>query len=190
MQYGIGRTMQGLSQSLFRWRWLTCCGVLVCLLLSACAKRPPPRPTAPPPSRSGSEFGEGDLSDAGGRVRGNLEDGPQSGGLLQDLYFGYDAYDLSPTERATLQANANWLQSNPQAKVEIEGHCDDRGTVEYNLALGAKRARAVQEYLISLGVQSERLSTISYGEELPLCGEEADQCWQQNRRVHFLVINR
>ena len=185
--------MQSLSQSLFRWRWLTCFSVLVCIFVGACAKKSPPSPTAPPPSRSGSEFGEGDvsgLSDPGGRVGRNLTDGPQSGGVLRDLYFGYDAYDLSPTERATLQANANWLQSNPQAKVEIEGHCDDRGTVEYNLALGAKRARSVQDYLISLGIQSERLSTISYGEELPLCREEADQCWQQNRRVHSLIINR
>ena len=186
--------MQDLSQTLLRWRWVTCCSVLVCIFFfGACTKRPLPKPTAPPASRSGSEFGEGDisgLSDPGGRVDSNLRDGPGSGGVLRDLYFGYDAYDLSPTERATLQANADWLRSNPQARVEIEGHCDDRGTIEYNLALGAKRARSVQEYLISLGVESERLSTISYGEELPLCAEEVDQCWQQNRRVHFLVINR
>jgi peptidoglycan-associated lipoprotein len=184
--------MQSLSQSFFRWYRLTCYSVLVCVLVSACAKQPPPGPTAPPPSPSGSEFGEGDisgLSDPGERVGSNLRDGPQSGGVLQDLYFEYDAYDLSPTGRATLQANANWLQSNPQARVEIEGHCDDRGTVEYNLALGAKRARAVRDYLISLGIQSERLSTISYGEELPLCGVESDQCWQQNRRAHFLLVN-
>ena len=185
--------MQGLSQSFFRWCWLTCCSVLVCIVVSACAKQPPPRPTAPPLSRSGSGFEEGDisgLSDPGGRVETNLTDGPQSGGVLQDLYFDYDAYDLSPTEQATLQANANWLQSNPQAKIEIEGHCDDRGTVEYNLALGAKRSQSVRDYLIPLGIQSERLATISYGEELPLCHEKAAQCWKQNRRVHFLVISR
>lgn len=169
--------------------------MLICVLVSACAKKPPPGPTAPPPGQSGSEFGEGDISglsdpsDPGERVGSNLRDGPQSGDVLQDVYFGYDAYDLSPAGRATLQANANWLQSNPQARVEIEGHCDDRGTVEYNLALGAKRARAVRDYLISLGTQSERLSTISYGEELPLCRAESDQCWQQNRRVHLLLVN-
>ena len=186
--------MQGLSRSFFQWCWLTCCGVLVCIVVSACAKQPPPGPTAPPPSRSGSGFEEGDISglsdDPGGRVASNLRDGPQSGGVLQDLYFDYDAYDLSPTEQATLQANANWLQSNPQAKIEIEGHCDDRGTVEYNLALGAKRSQSVRDYLTSLGIQSERLATISYGEELPLCHEKAEQCWKQNRRVHSLVISR
>lgn len=184
--------MEGFSQTVPRWCWLTCCGVFVCVLVSACAKQPP-RPAAPPLSRSGSEFGERDLSslsDPGERVGSNVRDGPQSGGALQDLYFAYDASDIAPAEREILQANASWLQRNPQAKVEIEGHCDDRGTVEYNLALGAKRARSVQEYLISLGVQSDRLSTISYGEELPLCREEADRCWQQNRRVHFLIINR
>ena len=180
-------------QILSRWcRWIGC-GLLTSCLLSACSQSPPPSPIAPPPSPSqtaGSGLGEGDLADPGSPLREYLQDGPQQGGILQDIYFNYDAYDLSSTTRDTLQRNANWLQSNPEARIEIEGHCDDRGTVEYNLALGAKRARAARDYLVSLGVSPQRLSTISYGEELPVCREESDACWQQNRRVHFLVLNR
>jgi hypothetical protein len=122
MQYGIGRTMQGLSQSLFRWRWLTCCGVLVCLLLSACAKRPPPRPTAPPPSRSGSEFGEGDLSDAGGRVRGNLEDGPQSGReLFKSTSFPWVS-NPNDCQRSVMAKSCHYVvrkQTNAGSKTDV-----------------------------------------------------------------------
>ena len=89
---------------------------------------------------------------------------------------------------ATLRDNGNWLKDHPQAKVEIEGHCDERGTVEYNLALGAKRARAAKDYLVALGVAADRLTTISYGEELPLCHEHTEECWQKNRRAHFVVL--
>jgi len=109
---------------------------------------------------------------------------------LQDIHFSYDVYDLSSETREILKASARWLQDNPQATVEIEGHCDERGTNEYNLALGAKRARAARDYLITLGIFSERFSTISYGEELPLCHEQTKDCWRLNRRAHFLVLTR
>ena len=85
-----------------------------------------------------------------------------------------------------LAANAEWLKENKRAHTEIEGHCDERGTVEYNLALGAKRAKAVKDYLVSLGVATDRLTTISYGEELPLCRDASEQCYARNRRVHFV----
>jgi peptidoglycan-associated lipoprotein len=113
---------------------------------------------------------------------------PGEGGPLQDVHFDYDRYDLSEEARATLQSNAEWLKANAAAKVEVEGHCDDRGTVEYNLALGAKRAKAVKDYLVTLGIASDRLSTISYGEELPLCREENESCWARNRRAHAVVL--
>lgn len=116
--------------------------------------------------------------------------GRGEGGPLGDVLFDYDSYDLSSDGRSTLQSNANWLRNNSLVRVEIEGHCDERGTVEYNLALGAKRAKAVRDYLVSLGVSPERLSTISYGEELPLCRDMTEGCWQQNRRAHFLVLTR
>jgi peptidoglycan-associated lipoprotein len=106
---------------------------------------------------------------------------------LQEVYFGFDSFDLSNDARATLKRNADWLKANPSVRVEIEGHCDDRGTNEYNLALGAKRAQAAKDYLVSLGIPSERLSTISYGEELPVCREQTEDCWQKNRRGRFVV---
>jgi peptidoglycan-associated lipoprotein len=109
-------------------------------------------------------------------------------GPLKDIYFAFDSYELDDAARSTLRESDAWLQDQPQARVEIEGHCDERGTVEYNLALGAKRARAAKEYLVALGISSDRLSTISYGEELPVCQEHDEECWQRNRRCHFVVL--
>jgi peptidoglycan-associated lipoprotein len=126
--------------------------------------------------------GEGSLAEY---QRGRLGEG--TGGPLQDVTFDYDSYELRDDARITLRENATWLQANTGASVEIEGHCDERGTVEYNLALGAKRARAVKEYLVALGVADPRLTTISYGEELPLCYDQSESCWQRNRRAHFVV---
>ncbi|HWH80428.1 MAG TPA: peptidoglycan-associated lipoprotein Pal [Candidatus Binatus sp.] len=106
---------------------------------------------------------------------------------LKDVFFDFDRYDLSGEARSVLRTNADWLKSNTSARVEIEGHCDDRGTNEYNLALGAKRAQAARDYLGSLGITSERLSTISYGEEIPVCREQQESCWKQNRRARFVI---
>ena len=109
-------------------------------------------------------------------------------GPLKDVYFDFDSYDLRADARATLKANAEWLKNNPSARVEIEGHCDERGTNEYNLALGAKRAQAAKDYLATLGIPAERLSTISYGEEVPVCRDQTEDCWQKNRRARFVII--
>jgi peptidoglycan-associated lipoprotein len=107
---------------------------------------------------------------------------------LKDIFFDYDRYDLNADARTILRGNADWLKSNPNARVEIEGHCDDRGTNEYNLALGAKRAQSAREYLATLGIAAARLSTISYGEEIPLCKEAGESCWKQNRRARFVIL--
>ena len=107
---------------------------------------------------------------------------------LKEIYFEFDRSDLRADARAVLKANAQWLQANRSARVEIEGHCDERGTTEYNLALGAKRAQAAKDYLVTLGVSVERLSTISYGKELPACKEQSEDCWQKNRRGRFVII--
>ncbi len=107
---------------------------------------------------------------------------------LKEVYFDFDKYDLRQDARETLKANSDWLKANSAARVEIEGHCDERGTSEYNLALGAKRAQAAKDYLVTLGVSADRLSTISYGEELPVCKEHTEECWQQNRRDRFVII--
>ena len=106
---------------------------------------------------------------------------------LQEVYFDFDRYDLRADARDTLKANGDWLKGNPSAVVEIEGHCDERGTNEYNMALGAKRAQAAMDYLTTLGVAANRLSTISYGEELPVCEEHTEECWAKNRRDRFVI---
>ena len=106
---------------------------------------------------------------------------------VKDVYFGFDRYDLTEESRATLKGNADWLKNNPALRIQIEGHCDERGTAEYNLALGAKRAQTARDYLVTLGISGDRLSTISYGEEIPVCTEQTEDCWAQNRRARFVV---
>jgi peptidoglycan-associated lipoprotein len=106
---------------------------------------------------------------------------------LREIYFDFDAYDLRPDARATLKTNAEWLRKNPAVRVDIEGHCDERGTTEYNLALGGKRAQAAKDYLTALGVSPNRLVTTSYGEEAPVCRENREGCWQRNRRGRFVA---
>lgn len=108
-------------------------------------------------------------------------------GPLADVHFGFDQSSLSDESRATLEKHALWLQSNRAMRVRIEGHCDERGTVEYNLALGEQRARAAREYLVSLGVAADRLSTVSYGKEKPLDVGHDEAAWGRNRRAHFSV---
>ena len=109
-------------------------------------------------------------------------------GPLKDVFFEFDRYDLTSDARTILRANADWLKSNSSTRVEIEGHCDERGTNEYNLALGAKRAQAAREFLSTLGIPADRLSTISYGEEIPVCREQSESCWKQNRRARFVIV--
>lgn len=135
---------------------------------------------------TGATGAEESLSESGslGRYKRGL--GPEEDGVLKDVHFAYDSYELDGSARDVLAANAEWLKENTRARTEIEGHCDERGTVEYNLALGAKRAKSVKDYLVSLGVSSDRLTTISYGEELPLCRDASEQCYARNRRVHFV----
>jgi peptidoglycan-associated lipoprotein len=108
---------------------------------------------------------------------------------VKDVYFAFDRYDLTDEGRATLKANADWLKSNPATRIQIEGHCDERGTADYNLALGAKRAHTAQDYLVSLGIGADRLSTISYGAEIPVCREHTEDCWAQNRRARFVIVS-
>jgi peptidoglycan-associated lipoprotein len=109
---------------------------------------------------------------------------------LVDVFFDFDKYDIRPADAKTLDANAGWLKSNPNHLVLIEGHCDERGTNEYNLALGERRAKSTMNYLVSQGVQANRITIISYGEERPQCTEHTEACWAKNRRAHFLVKPR
>jgi peptidoglycan-associated lipoprotein len=108
---------------------------------------------------------------------------------VRDAYFDYDKADLRPDARAALTKTADFLKSYAQIKVTIEGHCDERGSTEYNLGLGDRRATAVKQFLVSLGISADRLSTVSYGKEKPFCMESNESCWQQNRRGHFVKAN-
>ncbi len=111
-------------------------------------------------------------------------------GLLGDVYFDYDQAELSPATRDRLAANAKFFQDHRELQVTIEGHCDERGTNEYNLALGERRANSVKQYLGSLAVAADRLRTISYGEERPFCSDNEESCWHENRRAHFVLSGR
>ena len=108
-------------------------------------------------------------------------------GPLSDIHFDYNDYSVRAQDGEILKSNADWMGKNSVARVQIEGHCDNRGSEEYNIALGAKRAQAAKDYLETLGIGADRMSTISYGKELPVCNEDTDECWAQNRRDHFVV---
>lgn len=118
---------------------------------------------------------------------GEGEIGDGSGGPLKDINFAFDSYKLDSKAKDILNANAEWLKTNPGTKAQVEGHCDERGTNEYNMALGAHRARAAQDYLKGAGIEASRLSTVSYGEEMPLDPGHNEAAWAKNRRDHFNV---
>lgn len=109
------------------------------------------------------------------------------GGPLSDIHFAYNDYTLQPQDTSILRSNASWLQQHPNTNVQVEGNCDERGSEEYNIALGSKRAQAAKDYLTTLGISPGRISTISYGKELPLCQEHDESCSQRNRRDHSVV---
>jgi len=174
------------------------------LAVSCGGKRPPALATAQP-----GEGGSGTSADSRSRAHAQpVEEGPDvravegerasgsdiaggalsgEGGPLADIHFELDSAALSDEARTTLEKHAAWLQSQRGVHVTIEGHCDERGTVEYNLALGEQRARATRDYLVSLGVAQDRLRIVSYGKERPLATGNDEAAWAQNRRAHFVV---
>ena len=137
-----------------------------------------PPPPAPPPPDAAPDVMSEEIADMNRK------------GYLQDAYFDYDASDLRDDARSALSANAEWLKRYPSIQVLISGHCDERGTSAYNLALGDSRANAARAYLESLGVSGGRLRTVSYGKERPFCAESSEDCWQQNRRAHFVITSK
>lgn len=180
------------------------CMMLICgLFLGGCAPRKV-APQAMPDDRRQQE-----LSDAAAKdrqtalkpeeriteqqlARIDTKDEParyrEERGLFNDIYFDFDRYDIKPDGKPVLQGIASWLLKNSDARLSIEGHCDERGTNEYNLALGDRRAKAARDFLIALGVASKRIDLISYGEEKPQCAEQTEECWAKNRRAHFVVL--
>ena len=151
------------------------------IAVAGCTTKPPGN-TAPPPVEAPTS--PSDIapvtSQSSNIIPGSAEDLRVNVG--DTVHFGYDRYELRDEDRNILQRQASWLQKYAQVRVTVEGHCDERGTREYNLALGARRANAVKEYLVSLGVSSGRLETISYGKERPVCTQSSEDCYAQNRR--------
>jgi peptidoglycan-associated lipoprotein len=138
--------------------------------------QPQPPPPPPPPAPTEAElFAKLSLAELNAQRP------------LEDVYFEYDQSALSDAARASLQKNSQWLQKWLSTIITVEGHADSRGTSEYNLALGERRASAVRDYLVSLGVTANRVNVVSMGEEQPACTEEAEVCWRQNRRGHFVI---
>ena len=107
---------------------------------------------------------------------------------LKDVYYRFDSVELEAEAQEILKKNAEWMKANPKARVEVEGHCDDIGSAEYNLALGAKRAQAAKTFLVEQGISADRLVTISYGKEAPACFEASEECRIQNRRARFVMF--
>jgi peptidoglycan-associated lipoprotein len=110
------------------------------------------------------------------------------GAALKDVYYQFDSVELESEAQEILKSNADWMKANPKARVEVEGHCDDIGSAEYNLALGAKRAQVAKDFLVSQGISSDRLVTISYGKEAPACFEHTEECRVKNRRARFVMF--
>jgi peptidoglycan-associated lipoprotein len=147
--------------------------------LAACASRPEPTPTpettTPPAERPQ------------GPVPGSAEDFRVSVG--DRVFFGYDRFDLTPEARSVLERQAAWLRQYPNVRVLVAGNCDERGTREYNLALGARRAAAVRDYLSSLGIAGNRMETVSYGKERPLDPRSNEEAWSVNRNGHTQIVS-
>ena len=139
---------------------------------------PPPPPPAPPPPRP--------LTEEELFARKTLEQ-LNAEKPLDDVFFDLDKSDLREDGKSSLQKDADWLKRWTSTQITVEGHCDSRGSAEYNLGLGSRRANAVKDYLVSLGVTANRVTIVSKGKEQPFCHEENESCWQQNRRGHFLI---
>jgi len=172
------------------WTWRVFLAFLLVLPLAGACKKKGPKP-GEGAGAGAAGLGEEGLAGSGSSLeRAKRGLGPEEDGILKDVHFGFDSYELDSSARDVLSRNLDWLRQNSRAKVELEGHCDSRGTIEYNLALGAKRAKAVKDYLVGQGVAAERVSTISYGKELPLSHEESETCWARNRRVHAVLLGQ
>jgi len=163
------------------------------LLAGACTSKPEAVSTAPPPAppppmaEAPRALPPAPPPVARGPLPGSAEDFRVNVG--DTVHFALDQYAVEDSDKSTLQKQATWLGRYPQVRVTVEGHADERGTREYTLALGARRANAVKEYLVSLGVSTARVDTVSYGKERPICTESAESCWSQNRRGVTVVMN-
>jgi len=162
----------------------------------SCGKKPPPQPPrpvapeAPPPAPPPAAPSEVPQVNEYDKLKQTPADEIDRMGLLAEIHFDYDKADIREGDRAILAKNADVLKRFDFLKVTVEGHCDERGSVEYNLALGERRAKVAYDYLVSLGVPADRLKTVSYGKEVPLCQQHSEDCWSRNRRDRFTVTGK
>lgn len=147
----------------------------------------PANPTPAPTPRESSQIPERSRYQV---IRDTPIDEIDKMGLLGDVYFDFDKADLRETDRATLTRNGETLKELDYLIVTIEGHADERGTIEYNLALSDRRARLAYDYLIGIGIAPNRIKAVAYGKEIPVCSESNEDCWQRNRRAHFAVTGK
>jgi peptidoglycan-associated lipoprotein len=164
--------------------------LIVTVFAAACGKKNVKQPASAEPVQivdSAFADSEGDLSAREGSLRDKVYFSDP--GVLT-VRFDFDRSELSKEMRETLQANAAVLKKRPEVEIQVAGHCDERGTTEYNLALAQRRANAVRDYYKNLGIKLARMSTISYGEERPVCAEPTEACWAQNRRAETLLKKR
>ena len=161
--------------------------LLSALLLTACSSKKNGGATAD--ELGGAGLSESDLNaQREGRYAGGAIPMPEGEGMFRDIRFAYDSSSVDDVGRQNVEHNLQVLQANPGIRIQLEGHCDERGTAEYNLALGTRRAQAVYDLLISFGIPASRLETISYGEEVPLDPAHNEAAWAKNRRVHFTAF--
>jgi peptidoglycan-associated lipoprotein len=144
-------------------------------------------PLAPPPAASRDVAPQ---TDEYAKVKGMSAEEIDRLGILSEIHYDYNKADIRDSDRAILAKNAEVLKKFDFLKITVEGHCDDRGTVEYNLALGDRRAKAAHDYLASLGVAGDRMKVVSYGKEVPLCQQQTEECWARNRRARFTVTGK
>ena len=170
----------------------------VAVAATGCPKKAPKSASAPEPAAAPVEVVSRPAADSASDAKASPLDADLEAanryafdnGLLGDVYFDFDKAELRSEARERLAKNARFLAERREFVVTLEGHCDERGTNEYNLALGQRRATMASSYLASLGIAPERMVVVSYGEERPACGENEESCWQQNRRAHFVLTGR
>jgi len=165
--------------------WLAAFCAVVTVFTAGCASKP--KPTATPDEQMAGLEGWDIPLDPLTEGIAFGEPNPEDALILKPVYFDFDKSDIREDGRVVLEGISAWMMEKPEARLKIEGHCDERGTKEYNLALGERRALSVRSYLTGLNVNPQRLHTISYGEEMPVCTEATEECWAQNRRAQFLV---
>jgi len=176
-------------------RFFAAAAVILAIALFGCAKK---QVTAPPEVQQPSAMEQQPAKEGPEKIteekvaKVETKEVPskmeEMSGLFQDIHFDFDKYNIREDAKPLLEKVADYLIKNGKHNILIEGHCDERGTSEYNLGLGDRRARAAKDYLVSLGVPSSRIEMISYGKERPLCSEHNEECWAKNRRCHFVVM--